>query len=126
MCSLSQNPHPRPERTRFSEWASRCVAVTALQKEHPDEHLQVSVLGKLAGEKWKMMSDEHKAPYEELSKASKAEYAKQKMLTPEERRAYAAGLLVSPSMGMPQVRHGDAEGWCAGCVGDTGTPRARV
>ena len=55
------------------------------QKEHPDEAVAVKVIGREAGERWKAMSSEDKEPYELLSNASKAEYARLKQLTPAER-----------------------------------------
>lgn len=61
--------------------------------DHPDQHIQVSEMGRLAGEKWKSMSEEEKAPYHRLSTASKAEYARQKTLTSEERVMFEAAQL---------------------------------
>jgi hypothetical protein len=48
------------------------------------------VIGKAAGAKWKSMSPEEKLPYENMSTASKAEYARLKTLTPAERVMVAA------------------------------------
>lgn len=45
----------------------------------------MKVIGREAGEKWKAMSAEDKEPYELLSTASKAEYARMKQLSPAER-----------------------------------------
>lgn len=45
----------------------------------------MKVIGREAGEKWKSMSAEDKEPYELLSTASKAEYARMKQLSPAER-----------------------------------------
>ena len=56
-----------------------------LQRDHPDEPVAVKVIGREAGEKWKNMSVAEKEPYETLSNASKAEYARMKQLTPAER-----------------------------------------
>ena len=56
-----------------------------LQKDHPDEATAVKVIGREAGERWKAMSAEDKEPYELLSTASKAEYARMKQLSPAER-----------------------------------------
>ena len=56
-----------------------------LQKDHPDEATAVKVIGREAGEKWKSLSAEEKEPYELLSTASKAEYARMKQLSPAER-----------------------------------------
>lgn len=56
-----------------------------LQKDHPDEATAVKVIGREAGERWKAMSLEDKEPYELLSTASKAEYARMKQLSPAER-----------------------------------------
>lgn len=59
------------------------------KKEHP-ENTSVAVVGKAAGEEWKRMPAEEKAPYVEMSAASKAEYARLKTLTPAERVMVAA------------------------------------
>jgi len=56
-----------------------------LQREHPDEATAVKIIGREAGERWKNMSNENKEPYETQSNASKAEYARMKLLTPAER-----------------------------------------
>ena len=45
----------------------------------------MKIIGREAGERWKSMSSEDKEPYETLSNASKAEYARMKQLTPAER-----------------------------------------
>ena len=47
--------------------------------------MAVKIIGREAGESWKNMSAEQKEPYETLSTASKAEYARMKLLTPAER-----------------------------------------
>ena len=60
-------------------------ALPGVQREHPDEAVAVKIIGREAGERWKSMSNEDKEPYETLSSASKAEYARMKQLTPAER-----------------------------------------
>ncbi|DBA70695.1 TPA: hypothetical protein ACH3X2_012071 [Trebouxia sp. C0005] len=55
------------------------------KREHPDEATAVKIIGREAGERWKNMSNEDKEPYETQSNASKAEYARMKLLTPAER-----------------------------------------
>ena len=54
----------------------------------------MKVIGREAGEKWKSMSAEDKEPYELLSTASKAEYARMKQLSPAER------IMVMPTQAM--------------------------
>lgn len=65
----------------------------SLQVDNPGCPLPVSVLGKKAGEQWKIMSAADKAPYEAKSTASKAEYARLKMLTAEQRALLAGASL---------------------------------
>ncbi|KAL0044112.1 hypothetical protein WJX82_010449 [Trebouxia sp. C0006] len=55
------------------------------KREQPDEATAVKIIGREAGERWKNMSNEDKEPYETQSNASKAEYARMKLLTPAER-----------------------------------------
>ncbi|KAK8577349.1 hypothetical protein V6N13_027628 [Hibiscus sabdariffa] len=49
---------------------------TTFKKENPNVKA-VSAVGKAAGEKWKSMSDEDKAPYEAKARKRKADYEKQ-------------------------------------------------
>jgi len=60
------------------------------KEQHKGEVIPVSVVGKAAGEKWKQLTPEERRPYEDLSTASKNEYARMKMLTPAERMMVAA------------------------------------
>ncbi|XP_075263971.1 high mobility group-T protein-like [Convolutriloba macropyga] len=60
------------------------------KEQHKGEVISVSVVGKAAGEKWKQLTPEEKKPYEDMSSASKSEYARMKMLTPAERVMVAA------------------------------------
>lgn len=69
-----------------------------VQKDHPDEATAVKVIGREAGEKWKAMSAEDKEPYELLSTASKAEYARMKQLSPAERIMVLATHAMHPSI----------------------------
>eukprot|EP00884_Botryococcus_braunii_P022172 jgi/Botrbrau1/8639/Bobra.0196s0033.1 len=55
------------------------------KEENPGQAMIVKEMSKLAGEQWKKMTPEERAPYEELSKQSKQSYAYLKTLTPEER-----------------------------------------
>lgn len=50
----------------------------------------MSVMGRLAGDRWAALSDREREPYEQLSAASKVKYARMKMLTPEQRILAAA------------------------------------
>ena len=76
------------------------------QREHPGDQPQVALMGKLAGDKWKSMTPEERAPYEQMSNASKAEYKKLKSMTLDQRMAAAAtaAMQVTP---LP---------WCTGCL----------
>jgi hypothetical protein len=59
-------------------------------------------MGRMAGDRWAQMNAREREPYERLSTASKAEYARMKMLTPAQRivAAGAAGVAAT----QPQVR----------------------
>ncbi|KAL3152984.1 hypothetical protein ABBQ38_012012 [Trebouxia sp. C0009 RCD-2024] len=76
------------------------------KKDHPDEATAVKVIGREAGERWKAMSLEDKEPYELLSTASKAEYARMKQLSPAER--IMDGSLIVPAYldGLGHSQHG--------------------
>lgn len=62
----------------------------AYKREHPNEQPQVALMGKLAGDKWKSMTPGERAPYEEMSKASKEEYKRLKEMSADERLRAAA------------------------------------
>ena len=52
--------------------------------------MPVGEMGRLAGVRWTLMSAAERQPYERLSAASKALYARLKALTPEQRAAREA------------------------------------
>ena len=67
------------------------VAVcTAMQREHPEEAVPCKKVGQAAGEQWRRLTPEEKAPYEAMSAASKAEYARLASMNPMERVMTAA------------------------------------
>jgi len=70
---------------------------------HPGEPTAVSVIGKAAGARWKEMTPEQKLPYENMSTASKAEYARLKTLTPAERVMVAAAARMQQPDGTPMT-----------------------
>lgn len=74
-----------------------------LQAAHPGEPTAVSVIGKAAGARWKEMTPEQKLPYENMSTASKAEYARLKTLTPAERVMVAAAARMQQPDGTPMT-----------------------
>ncbi|KAK9902762.1 hypothetical protein WJX75_005161 [Coccomyxa subellipsoidea] len=59
----------------------------AFKKDTPDKVVPVGEMGRLAGVRWTLMSAAEREPYERLSTASKALYARLKTLTPEQRAA---------------------------------------
>lgn len=115
------NDHPRPQRSVTKEkdpaeikrpQSAYFLFLSDFRAQfkgmHPDQHLQVSEMGRLAGEKWKTMTEEEKLPYVRLSAASKEEYARMKTLTPEERimfevgqNATASGFSLQPRAAVP-------------------------
>lgn len=82
-----------------------------VQREHPGDQPQVALMGKLAGDKWKSMTPEERAPYEQMSNASKAEYKKLKSMTPDQRMAAAAtaAMQAIPSGGPSSMETGNSE-----------------
>lgn len=68
-----------------------CIsALLSLQRDNPDKVVPVGEMGRLAGVRWTLMSAAEREPYERLSSASKALYARLKTLTPEQRAAREA------------------------------------
>ncbi len=65
-----------------------------VQTANPGQAMIVKEMSKVAGEQWKLMTQEQRAPYEERSNKSKQSYAFLKKLTPEER----ATVSQNPSM----------------------------
>jgi hypothetical protein len=61
------------------------------QRDNPGKLVPVSVMGRLAGDRWAAMSAREREPYEQLSAASKAEYAHMKTLTPAQRAMVVVG-----------------------------------
>ncbi|CAD7703461.1 unnamed protein product [Ostreobium quekettii] len=77
----------------------------AYKREHPGDQPQVALMGKLAGDKWKSMTPEERAPYEQMSSASKEQYKRLKSMTPDQRMAVAATVAMQalPSAGPSSV-----------------------
>ncbi|KAK9813100.1 hypothetical protein WJX72_009043 [[Myrmecia] bisecta] len=71
------------------------------KEQHPGDAPPVKIIGSLAGVRWRAMSAEQRAPYDDRSSQSKAEYARMKRLTPEERVMVAAAAAMSA--GSPQA-----------------------
>ena len=88
MCSYNGGTVSRLSRDicKIPDSAARDFA----QKENPEKVVPVGEMGRLAGVRWTLMSAAERDPYERLSAASKALYARLKTLTPEQRAAQEA------------------------------------
>jgi len=113
-------PHRRPKKERDPGELKRPQSAyfffladfrEAYKREHPGDQPQVALMGKLAGDKWKSMTPEERAPYEQMSTASKSEYKKLKSMTLDQRMAAAASAAMQavPSGGPSSLGPGTSE-----------------
>ena len=73
-----------------------CI-VRARQRQHPNG-VPIKVVGQAAGQRWKELTSVERAPYEALSEASKAEYARLSIMSPVQRVMSAAAAAMEVGM----------------------------